>query len=405
MTSLSNRFQLLLLAVVVFCAAACNDDEGPTITPVTGINVADGFYIAPGTGEPTTSDVLVAETVEDDGFSSQDRAGFMANYIWVDAGDYRIVEISEKAIVDSLGGTVETIDDSASGCGQSTYELVTVTSGGAPWAVASSGLYKVTFDQTTSEVVMVPIMSAGIIGSATEGGWGTDTPLAGSVTADGGSWSATEVILRSGEWKLRFNCRWNLDRRKDPAAGFGFDNGYQLFTNFGGTADNLATGNDQPNIPQTEDGKYTIVLDWTADDGFTMTVTRTGDAPVITFVPDEHQWALTGDATPNGWANDDPNDDPIGVDHDMNYEGYDAGSNTYTWEMASLAFVPGGFKFRANDKWDENMGWGGNLTLMGDISDFSDDGGNIKVGTAATYQIVLTTSDDGVTYTATFTEL
>ena len=404
---ISRLSVLLALCAIIFTSTSCGDDE-VVIPVVEGINVADGFYMAKiGTDTTTTTtDVLTAESVEDDGFSSQTRAGFVANYIWMEGGTYILAEIANKEIVKTLGGTATTETDMGSGCNFNDYDVVALTDGGAGFSV-SAGLYKVTYDAMTSEMIIYKIETPGIIGSATPGGWGSDTQLTGSVDANGGSWSVSDVILREGEYKLRFNCRWNLDRRIDPAAGFDPSNGYQLFTNFGGSAADPLPGNDGSNIPiaESEEGIYTIDATWSGKDGWAITLTKTGDAPVITFTPDDHQWALTGDATPNGWADDDPSNDPVGVDHDMNYEGFDMGTNTYTWKLASIDLVEGGFKFRANDKWDENMGWEAKLTLTGDTGDFSDDGGNIKVGAAGTYEIILTTSDDGDTYTAAFTKM
>ena len=396
------RASMVLAVCSLIFMSSCGDDD-VDIPVVEGINVGDGFYMAQPDVDPTATDVLVAETVEDDGFSSQDRSGFVANYIFLSGGDYNLVQITSKAITKTYGGTSETITDTGSGCDFNDYDVVTLTDGGAAFNVAA-GLYKVTYDATTSEMVLYKIEKPGLIGSATPGGWGSDVDFTGTVDANGGSWSATEVILREGEYKLRFNCRWSIDRRTDPAAGFGADNGYQLFTNFGGGLDNLLTGNDGANIPLTaaEEAIYTVDVTWSAADGWAVALTKTGDAPVITFVPDDHMWAIVGDATNPEDADGDGTPDGWQVDTDMNYEGVNAG--TYTWKMASIDLVPGGFKFRANDLWDENIGWG-QVELTGDVGDFTDDNGNIKVSTAATYEVILTTSDDGDNYTANFTQL
>lgn len=405
MKSFKNLLTLFLAASAMIVMTSCGDDDPIIIDPGTdGINVADGFYISAADGDPVATAALTAESVEDADFASQTRAGFVAGYVYMTAGTYNVVEITDKAKTKSLGATAETVTDMSSDCGFNDYILVNLVEDGAGFNVANEGLYKVTYDQMTGEAILYQIQTAGIIGSATEGGWGADTKLdeTATLTADGGSWSRTNITLRPGEFKVRFNCRWNLDRRIDPDAGFGADNAYQFFTNFGGSASNLLPGNDGSNIAVTaeEEAVYTVTLNWTPADGFSLNLEKTGEATPITFVPDEHQWAVTGDATPNGWPDDN---DPVGTaDTDMNYEGVDNG--TYKWVLESIALVPGGFKFRTNDSWDENRGWN-ELTLTGDTSDFSDDGGNIKVATAASYKITLTTSDDGATYTADFEQL
>ena len=401
----TSRLSVLLALCALVAMSSCKKDDDVKIPVVKGINVSDGFYIAKSGSDPTSSDVLVSENVEDDGFTSQERNGFVANYVYLAAGNYNLVEIKAKAISKTYGGTMETITDTGSGCDYNDYSLVNLTENGATFTV-DAGLYKLSYDATTSEMVLYQIETPGIIGSATPGGWGSDVAFTGTVSATGGSWSATDVTLREGVWKLRFNCRWGLDRRVDPAAGFDAANGYLIFTNFGGSIDNLLTGNNGSNIPIAADaeGIYTVDITWKPGEEFKITTTKTGDVNPITFVPDDHQWAIVGDSTN---PNDDDNDgtaDGWQVDTDMNYEGFDSGSSTYTWKITSISLVPGGFKFRTNDAWLEDMGWGG-VELVGDVSDFTDDNGNIKVSTAASYEIILTTSDDGGSYRASFTQL
>ncbi len=403
---LTTRLSVLLALCALITMSSCKKDDDVTIPVVTGINVGDGFYMAKKDADPLASDQLVAETVEDADFGSQERAGFLANYLYLTAGDYNMVQITSKAVTATFGGTATTVTDTGSGCDYNDYTVVDVAADGAAVTVAA-GFYKVTYDALTSEMVLYKIEAGGIIGSATPGGWGSDTPIPGTISATGGSWEATELTLRKGEFKIRFNCRWNLDRRIDPAAGFAAANGYQLFTNFGGSVTNLETGNDGANIPVTEEeeGVYTVKIDWLPTSGFNVTLTKTGDVAPITFVPDENQWAVIGDATNSNDDDMDGTPDGWQTDTDMNYEGFDAGTNTYTWKATNIALEGDkAFKFRTNDSWDNNIGWG-QVELMGDTADFSDDGGNIKVANTASYDIILTTSDDGDNYRASFTKL
>jgi hypothetical protein len=203
------------------------------------------------------------------------------------------VEIASKEFKTKLGGTLEKKTDTGSACDLNEYSVVTISATGAAFNIATSGLYKVTYDALSSEMVFYEIKKTGIIGDATKNGWSgdTDIPLVGSITKDGASFSATNVELKQGQWKIRFNCRWNLDRRIDPNAGFGDANKYQLFTNFGGTVNDLKTGNDGPNIPvsATEAGKYTVEINWTPKDGFKAKTTRTGDLDPVTFDPNAYK--------------------------------------------------------------------------------------------------------------------
>jgi hypothetical protein len=361
---------------------SCGSDDDIVIDTGDGdINVGDGLYLALTGANPASSAKLSTETVEAESFLSQDRSGFVGGYMHLEAGDYSIIQVTSKVATDTLGGTPTTITDDGSICAFNDYTLVTTSSGGAAFNVATSGLYRVTHDQMTSELVLYKIDAPALIGNATEGAWDNDTPLAGSVDATGGSWSATEVILRSGQFKVRFNCRWSIARKIDPNGSLAdAANGYQFYTNFGGTVDDLKNGNDAPNIEQTEDGAYTVTVDWTPQDGFKLTLDRTGDAPVITFNPNDYQFGIIGDATTSGW------------DSDQNmFHKEDAGVHTW-YGVVSLTDV-GEFKFRTNDDWAFDVG--------GTIDALTQSGANIATPGAGTYYVTISTADEGVTWTGT----
>ena len=365
---------------------SCGDDDEPVINPggggEEGINVQDGLFLTLAGEDPSSTAVMVSEVVEANDFQSQERAGFVSGYMWLESGSYEIVQIEDKAIVATIGGTAETIVDGAgSDCDHNAISRVSTEANGAPFTVGTSGLYKVSHDQMTSELIMYNIQDASIIGSATPNGWGGDTPLTGAVTSDGGTWTAEGVILRSGEWKVRFNCNWGLNRRIDPNGSLNdASNGYQSFTNFGGAPDNLVTGGS--NIVQEDDGMYTLSVQWTPRDGFFMEATRTGDAPVITFNPNDFQMAVIGDATANGW------------DADRNLFHKEEGG-VHTWYGVVTFADSGMYKFRANDGWDVNYG--------GDLGNLTNGGDNIPSPGAGAWYIVLSTADEGETWTAMVT--
>ncbi len=121
----------------------------------------------------------------------------------------------------------------------------------------------------------------------------------------------------------------------------------------------------------------------------TITTDDQGETWKATMV--ENGWALTGAATPNGWADDDDTNDPVGVDHDMTGNGTVSGVATYS---LSLAMTVGEYKIRANDAWDYSLG--------GDMTGLSADGANLSISEAGTYDFVL--SYDGNTYSITATK-
>lgn len=376
-----NRFSILFLMFGLLFITSCGDDEDPIIIdPGTdGINVADGLYLAAAGSDPVSSSGLTAEVVEANDFASQDRSGFNAGYMYLESGNYNVVSIADKEVAATIGGASELVTDEGSDCDGNDYLLVSTETDGSAFSVGSDGLYKVSHDAQTNELIMYQITGSSIIGSATPGGWGADTPMTGSVTADGGSWSVDNVVLRSGEWKVRFNCRWGINRRIDPNGSLNDpDNGYQLFTNFGGSTSELVTGGS--NIQQEEDGVYTVTASWNGRDGWTIDAERTGDAPEITFNPNDFQMAVIGDATAGGW------------DADRNLF-HKEDNGVHSWYGVVTLGDGEFFKFRANDAWDFNLG--------GDLANLTNGGDNIASPGAGAYYMTLTTADEGETWSAT----
>lgn len=378
MKKLLNLSFLSILCACLFFVTSCKDDD-PVIDPGSdGINVADGLYLTLAGQEPGSSTGLVAEVVEAEGFQSQARTGFTGNYMYLDAGDYNVVNIAAKEITQTIGGTAADVTDDGSLCMHNTYNVITTAEGGPAFSVPSNGFYKVTHDAMTNELIMYQITEASAIGSATDNGWSADTPLDATITSEGATFTGTGITLRSGEWKIRFNCRWGINRRApDPNATLDDPaNGYQLFTNFGGATNALETGG--ANIQQTEDGVYTITASWTPQDGWALATEKTGDAPVITFNPNDYRMAVIGDATANGW------------DGDRNlFHKEDMG--VHTWYGVVTFAGAGEYKFRANDEW--------NFDLGNDINALEQGGGNLPTPGAGAHYIVLSTADEGASWT------
>lgn len=191
----------------------------------------------------------------------------------------------------------------------------------------TAGLYKVTFNPGTGEYNFAPgIESVGIIGSATPGGWDSDTDL-----RDNGDGSYSIVIgLGDGEAKFRTNNDWADNwGAADFPSGTGTKNG--------------------PNIPVTA-GIYVVTFN-----------PSTG---AYSFAP--ASIGIIGSATPGGWDSDT----------NMTPDAAEVGLVTLTVDLSN-----GEAKFRANDDWKFN--WGGNGFPSGNGTQ---DGPNIPV-TAGTYTV------------------
>ncbi|MFY0624689.1 MAG: SusF/SusE family outer membrane protein [Reichenbachiella sp.] len=346
-TRLLTFFMSILVASMFI---ACEDDE-PTIPEGgDGILVADGFFITKAGVEPVSTSQLKSAQVDAPDFGAMAREGFLQGYVYLTAGNYNIVEVFDKAIVTTIGGTLEEVTEvNNPECDESGYSLVSAATDGAAFAVSADGLYVIAYDQTLGEIAFDQIEGAGIIGGATVGGWSNDTPLTGSVTAEGGSWSATEVTLDVNQMKFRFNCRWAIDRRLDTDMPFDNANGYSFFTNYGGTFDNLLPGNEGANIEIAEYAEYTVAMMWDPSDGFTAELTRTGDA---VEKPDySPTMFMVGDAL-NGWDLEGGEGIAMVPVH----------SNDHLfWGIAWLE-TGGGFKFAPEELWAGDFGITGTAT-------------------------------------------
>ncbi len=385
-TKLLLSFMVLAMAVAF---TACDDETD--IGGGDGIPVGDGFYITPAGVDPTISSQLVAEKVEADGFGSQDREGYFSNYVFLTAGSYNVVSVIDQKLNKTYGGTIASVGTTGSDCDLHAYLLVEeFTENGAAFNVPASGLYKVGFDNLTKEIFLYKIEKGQVIGAASPAGWSSnaaqDMAVSGTASATGVKFEKAGIEMRPGEYKIRFNCRWGIDRRIDPAAGFASTNGYVTFTNFGGTFAALAPGGANFSIAEGGDGIYTITAEWTPENGFVLSATKTQALEPIQFDPADYAWGIIGAGGPTGnWD----------TDADLNYEGKTG--STYTWKGTFA--VNGEFKFRTNNSWDFNLGFG-QMTLTGpDAADLVDASGNFKVNAAATYQFTITTSNDGDTWT------
>lgn len=98
-------------------------------------------------------------------------------------------------------------------------------------------------------------------------------------------------------------------------------------------------------------------------------------------------WSVTGSATPLGWP---ASSGVAGQDHDMTYN-----ATTKKWTV-TLALTGGNeIKFRANDKWDVNLGKFDINKTGNDYGgeDMSYGGGNIPVAASGTFTITLDLSN------------
>jgi len=187
-----------------------------------------------------------------------------------------------------------------------------------------AGYYKLNADATALTYTAVAT-AWGVIGSASPGGWGDETPMTYNPTSQ--TWQGV-LHLTAAEIKFRANHDW----------------GY----NYGSSTKDSKLNAGGDNIPIAVESDYAISLDLSHPNAYTYSANR---------------WGVIGDATPGGW----------GDDTNMTW---DATNKVFT---VTLDLKVGAFKFRANDDWGLN--YGGNLTGL------EANGANIAVAAAGNYTI------------------
>lgn len=199
--------------------------------------------------------------------------------------------------------------------GDTAFPEGTGTQNGPDIAIPTTGYYKVTFNSETGAYTFTPLTtptfgSIGIIGSATTGGWDTDTDLTKDPT-DAHVWTGT-VTLVDGDAKFRADNDWaNNWGAEGYPSGYGIGNG--------------------PNIPVKAGSYFVRINDATGEYSFMPANRSTPYAKL----------GIIGSATSGGWDSD--------TDLTVN------ASNPYLWSKI-VTVTDGESKFRADDAWDVNWG-------------------------------------------------
>lgn len=385
---LASIIAIVAMSTLVSCDLF-NEEDDDNIDDIIddGTSLDDGYYIVGSaiSSDTTEANLLTQGQVNAPDFSSQDRSGFFEGYVYIGSGSFSFIRVNGEEITE-LGGSNSMMEDGDPD--PITIYVGQYFEGGAAATVPFQGLAHVSIDQTTGQYVVIPVEYWEIIGDATEGGWSTGTELAEvSSSAEEVVYQGTNVVLRPGQFKFRFNSNWsmNLEEGECDAAEEACLN---YFTNFGGTLNSPVHGGG--NFVHEDEGAYTVTVTYTPGEGVNsmeFALERTGDAPEITFDPAEYQFGIIGDATANGWD----------ADMNMYYKGQVDGA--HTWLTVVTFGETGAFKFRTNDAWDFNLG--GTLPADGSAGSLTSNGADIATPGAGAYYITLSTADEGTTWNST----
>lgn len=196
-----------------------------------------------------------------------------------------------------------------------------------------AGYYKINVNTAVNPMTYTAIATVwGVIGDATPNGWGGQTDMTYIPNSLVFSLAAhlTGTVATPKYIKFRGTSDWSV--------------------NYGAPAgsNSLVAGGD--NIAITIEDDYAITLDLSHPQQYTYSANR---------------WGIIGNATPDGWNSD----------QNMTW---DAVNHVFT---ATIVLTTGEIKFRANDDWGVNFG--------GSLTNLTQGGDNIAVGTAGTYVITL----------------
>lgn len=202
--------------------------------------------------------------------------------------------------------------------------------------VPQAGTYQITINLNTMRWTAEPY-SFGIIGTATPGGWDTDTDMVYDSEAQ--LWKISQY-LQPGALKFRLNDAWTINygpRNNDEGIAYLDDQG----------AHSVAMA-----------GMYEVTFKIDSEDN-----------SIAYYSVEPITWGIIGDATAGGWD----------TDTDMTYDP-EAG----VWKITA-ELQPGAIKFRRNDSWTINYGPRNN----DDGILYLDDPGAHGIAEAGIYEIVL----------------
>ena len=392
MIKISTMLAMVILFTLVIGVSSCKKSSDPAPDPVI---VLDGYYVK-GTAAAYTdfnSKAMMKITFNENGGKVD--SALLELYIPLKAGT------STFSIV-KVAGSARTTFGPATGFGVVTAK--TTDEPKLPWQrgpvsststatfnVPSDGFYHVIFDTQSNRVAIMRVIW-GMIGAATPGGWSNDTLMTESAfNATTMSYTLTGLTLLKGEWKFRYTHGWKVEldtTNSDPTKWV------KANTNFGGTPAALVAGG--PNIVNATPGIYTVTMVYTLGSGYVTTLTKTGDIPPINY--STFQMGMIGncynkaDGTPAAW------DENLGTSLPV------VSGTDYTWTYICDLFA-GEFKFRQGDNWNgKSIGYS-DVTWAGTgAANFTNNNGNVVVGAAGNYTLVLKIAAATETYTVTATK-
>ncbi len=374
---------LFFTAIAVLGFYACSDDDDDVEPDPPPVFVEDGFYIkGEATALPDLDFAGLMMPAVNEADNNNDREGLMELFIAVKAGSggFQIVEVAgNEQITYGPGSDFARVaeDDLHGEEPKNGMWRGSFAESDDHFTVPEDGLYQIALDQDLGVVVMAKA-DWGVIGGATPGGWGEDTPMPATFDLEEMTFTVDEIVMAQGAFKFRYANGWKMffDDTEEVSVN----------TNFGTSVDNIEPGG--PDIPVTgeEAGIWTYSLYWKLGEPITASSERLGDFEFPEY-PDAMY--LVGAATFYGW--DEPGTHEDALMHPIAGGGDNDG---IFWKIAHLE-GGAGFKMAAAGWGEPNLGFGQITEFDAEGYGVSDDGdGNMAVAESGMYMIVLDLRND-----------
>lgn len=374
---------IMLLAGMVMVSCKKDDDDDDPKPPV----VEDGIYIK-GAGTALTDFNLKGLMLPTKNEVGQEaRASLLELYVAVKGGSdgFNIVKVAGTAQTTYGPGadfalvTEDAWDLNNEYPKTAKYWRGSIAETDAKFTVPDDGLYQIVYD-TELGVVVITEAKWGMIGAATPGGWGEDTPMNTTFNLEKMDFTVTGLTLLENAWKFRMGGGWKIWLNEEGTV--------KINTNLGG--DPTAPEPGGADIMHDNYGVYTVTLTWELGKAFVGKMERTGDGEPLPEYPEAVY--LVGDGTAYGW--DAPGTSEEAIFHKT---AGGAPSEGIFWKIAHLE---GGLGFKISAAaWSEpNLGFGQVQEFDAEGIQVVDNGGNMSIAASESgmYVIVLNLRDDMV---------
>lgn len=384
LSTISGLNQAKVYYIRAYATNSAGTAYGNELSFKTNSIYEEGFYITGNASSYSTIDIIGQfKSTPLEQMNNQYREGLVEKYVALESGKtFTITEVVGANInVYGPGNDFATVTQNGA------YDELSGTlqkgkySQGSTFSVPTSGLYHVVIDKQTTSIAIMPVSKWAIIGSATPLGWAdNDMTKKGSFSKDTLVYEINNITLLKGEFKFRHSGAWKQTIVTNPLV--------KVNTNLSGTSmTTLVPGG--VNIPflTTNSGIYSVNATWGKNTGMKFLMKKTGNVTLPN--PSTFLYSLIGNAFNNASGL------PAFWDYDLDLNfSHSSGvdlttySGIYTYKANNVKLLAGGeFKVRKNHLWDPSYGYVG-TNIRGDVTNFLDYNGNIKVIKTTTYSSV-----------------